>query len=150
MPSAPERVPPTLVVDYTGVGRPVVDLLRAGGLDPVPVTITGGDQATYERGVWRVPKRDLAGAVAVLLQTGRLEVAGGLPLAPTLVTELTNFRVTIDPLTAHDSYGAWREGQHDDLVLALACAPWYGLKVPPRHPEAYPVIQSGGGIVGWT
>ena len=24
--------------------------------------------------------------------------------------------------SAHESYEAWREGEHDDLVLALACA----------------------------
>ena len=34
--------------------------------------------------------------------------------------------VQIDPLTAHDSYGAWREKEHDDLVLAVALACWYG------------------------
>ena len=66
------------------------------------------------------------GVAQVLLQSGRLKVAESLPLAPTLVSELLNFRVKIGPLTAHDSYGAWREGQHDDLVLALACAAWYG------------------------
>ncbi len=27
---------------------------------------------------------------------------------------------------AHDSYGAWREGTHDDLVLAVALALWAG------------------------
>jgi hypothetical protein len=27
---------------------------------------------------------------------------------------------------AHDIYGAWREGAHDDLVLATALACWYG------------------------
>ena len=136
----PVLVKPTLVVDATGAGRPVVDMLQAEGLDPVPVTITGGDQATYERG-WRVPKRDLVGALQVLLQTGRLEVAESLPLAPTLVSELLTFRVRIDPLTAHDGYGAWREGQHDDLVLALAVAAWYGLKLPPQHYGEYPVFQ---------
>ena len=34
----------------------------------------------------------------------------------------------IDPLTAHDSYGAWREGAHDDMVLAVAIAVWWGLR----------------------
>ena len=29
-------------------------------------------------------------------------------------------RVKIDPKTAHDSYAAWRENQHDDLVFAVA------------------------------
>ena len=46
--------------------------------------------------------------------------------AATLVQELLNFRVTIDPRTAHDSYAAWREGMHDDLVLAVAMACWWG------------------------
>ena len=29
-------------------------------------------------------------------------------------------------MAAHDIYGAWREGQHDDLVLATALAVWFG------------------------
>ena len=28
--------------------------------------------------------------------------------------------------TGHDSYGAWREGTHDDLGLALAVSLWTG------------------------
>ena len=47
-----------------------------------------------------------------------------------LVQELLNFRVKIDPLTAHDSYGARCEGQHDDLVLATVVACWYGERQP--------------------
>lgn len=114
-----------LVVDYTGVGRPVVDSLSAAGLKPIPVTITGGDRVNYDGG-YRVPKRDLVGALQVLLQSERLKVAGALKFAPVLTNELLNFRVKIDPLTAHDSYSAWREGVHDDLVLATAIAVWYG------------------------
>ncbi len=30
----------------------------------------------------------------------------------------------IDSKTAHDSYEAWREGVHDDLVLSVALACW--------------------------
>lgn len=125
-----------LVVDATGVGRPVVDLFEHRGLDPVAITITGGDTVTYERG-WRVPKRDLVGAVAVLLQSDRLRFAAQLPEVPTLVRELLAFRVKIDPLTAHDSYGAaeWRTGINDDLVLALAVAVWYGLRWTPPRPR---------------
>ncbi len=120
-----------LVVDATGVGRPVVDMLVQRGLEPVAVTITGGDQVVFERG-WRVPKRDLVGAVQVLLQTERLKFAEKLPAVPALVQELMAFRVKIDPLTAHDSYGAggWREGAHDDLVLAVAIAAWWGERQP--------------------
>jgi hypothetical protein len=60
----------------------------------------------------------------VLLQNGRLRVASGLPEAETLKKELLNFRVKIDPRTSHDSYEHWREGDHDDLVLAVSMAAW--------------------------
>src|SRR5439155_9551667 len=42
----PLRHRSALVVDQTGVGRPVVDLLIAAGLRPIAVTITGGDTVT--------------------------------------------------------------------------------------------------------
>ena len=95
-------------------------------LTPVAVTIHGGDQGSHEGNNYRVPKRDLVGTLQVLLQTGRLKIADALPRAAILVQELLNFKVTIDPRTAHDSYAAWREGQHDDLVLACALACWWG------------------------
>jgi hypothetical protein len=74
----------------------------------------------------RVPKRDLISATLVLLQNGQLKIAEGLALRETLVKELLNFRVKINIATAHDSYEAWREGDHDDLVLSVALACWAG------------------------
>lgn len=119
-----------LVVDSTGVGRPVVDLLRAERLPSVlsAVTITGGDQATHEGDDWSVPKRDLVSTAQVLLQGGRLKIAEALPEAATLTRELLAFKVTISQ-AGHDSYAAWREGDHDDLVLATALALWAGQTV---------------------
>jgi hypothetical protein len=117
-----------LVVDATGVGAPVVDLLRQAGLFPVAIAITGGDSSRYEEGMWRVPKRDLVSTLQVLLQSERLKVAKFLPEAVTLVNELLAFRVKITNL-AHDVYGVWREGVHDDLVLATAIACWYGERI---------------------
>jgi hypothetical protein len=115
----------SLVVDNTGVGRPVVDMLRAAHLAPIGVTITGGDTVTQESGGYRVPKRDLVGVVQILLQSERLTFAQEMPLVPVLVRELMDFRVKISD-QGHDSYGSWREGSHDDLVLAVAVAAWYG------------------------
>ena len=76
-----------------------------------------------------------------LLQTKRLKIAQSLPMADTLVQELLNFKEKIDPKTAHDSYAAWREGIHDDLVLATAVACWYGEKGP--QPRNETVVSSG-------
>lgn len=114
-----------LVVDATGVGRPVIDMLERAKLKPIAVTIHGGDTVTKEWNNWRIPKRDLIGGLVVLLQTDRLKFASHLPAVPQLVQELTAYRVKIDPLTAHDSYNA-REGAHDDLILAVAIAAFYG------------------------
>src|SRR5215210_3924459 len=135
----------TLVVDQTGVGRPVVDLLRDAALPCrlVPIMITGGQAVTQteEQVGWvkeigfHVPKRDLVSVLAVLLQSERIRVARQLPAAQLLVQELLNFRVKIS-LTGRDSYGAgeeWRDGAHDDLVLAVALAAWYG-ENPPTVP----------------
>jgi len=119
------------VVDATGVGAPVVDLLRHAGVRSLEaITITAGDSVYQGGSHHRVPKRELVSTMVVLLQSGRLKVAEDLPDAGLLIQELLNFRIKIDPLTAHDSYGAWREGQNDDLVLATALACWYGESHP--------------------
>jgi hypothetical protein len=131
MKALPEaRLRPALVVDATGVGRPVVDMLVKARLNPIGVTITGGfEEVDAGRGNWRVPKRNLVSALAVLLQSGRLRIAPGLPEAETLVAELLNFKAKIS-VAGHDSYGAWRESVHDDLVLATAIAAWWGERKP--------------------
>src|SRR5215203_7415518 len=125
-----------LVVDATGVGLPVTDMLWARLRREIEetdiyitrcnVTITGGDAVTRTPGGVRVPKRDLISAPLVLMQNGQLKIAEGLSLRETLVKELLNFRVKINISTAHDSYEAWREGDHDDLVLSVALGCWAG------------------------
>ncbi len=114
-----------LAVDATGVGRPVVDLLEKAGLQPEAITITGGDVVSRDdQGGYHVPKRDLVTTLQVVFQAERLKIAEGLELAPVLIKELLAFRVKINLKTAHDSYEAWREGDHDDLVLSVALAVW--------------------------
>jgi|LGVE01.1.fsa_nt_gb hypothetical protein len=119
-----------LVLDFTGVGAPVADMFTAKNLAPVRVSITGGDKPNSEKGILRVPKRDLVTNLQVLFQNGLLKIAEGLAEGPQLVKELLNFKVKINLKTAHDSYEAWREGIHDDIVLAVALAAWYAEKAP--------------------
>lgn len=115
-----------LVVDQTGVGRPVVELfLRQPGLPPVvPITITAGQQVTMtEDRSLHVPKKELVRCLQRVLERRRLKIARGLPDALALTQELLNFRVTITA-SANETFGAGRRGEHDDLVLALALACW--------------------------
>jgi hypothetical protein len=116
---------PILAVDSTGVGRPVVDMIEEARMraDVYPITITGGDSVIREGRSRRVPKRDLVSTVAVALQTGRLLVARELSHAPVLERELKAFRAKIS-ISGNDTYEAWRERDHDDLVLAVALALW--------------------------
>ncbi len=59
------------------------------------------------------------------LQEKRFRYAADLPIVATLVEELTSFELRVNERTGHDTYEAWREGVHDDLVLAVAIACWY-------------------------
>jgi hypothetical protein len=122
-----------LAVDGTGVGRAVVDLLRMESMPRVhliPMTITSGLQESYDNGFWSVPKKNLVSITQVALQTGRLKIASALPEAATLQHELMNFEMKITT-SGHDTYGAWRQGSHDDLVLGLSVALWVGERVWP-------------------
>ena len=121
-----------LVLDATGCGRPVYDMFRAAGLKPIGVLITGGDTVNHTGGYWRVPKRDLVGAVQAPLQDKRLKFADSLPLGATLVQEMLAFKVKISD-SAHDSYGSWRESEHDDLIFAVMLACWWAQR---------PVVQN--------
>lgn len=118
--------PPRLIVDKTGVGAPVCDLFRTGPIKPVEITITSGQTPSVVPRGFHVPKRDLVFALLSIFQRGVFTAAENMQLAGTLKTELQNFKVKIDPKTAHDSYESWREGAHDDLVLSVSMAAWYG------------------------
>ncbi len=125
----------TLVVDATGVGRPVVDMIAEAGL-PATVeafTITAG----FTPGDKTVPKKDLVGSVQAALQTRRLRFAASLPLRPVLERELETFRVKVTA-DRNETFSAWRERDHDDLVLALALALWYGETKGAGGNYAYP------------
>jgi hypothetical protein len=120
-----------LAVDQTGVGAAVVDMLKTAKPPALikPVLITAGHAVKYDAGVYHVPKKELASVLQVLLQSGRLKIAKELPEAQALVRELENFKVKIT-VAANETFGAWREGDHDDLVLAVALACWLGENTP--------------------
>ncbi|HYM71628.1 MAG TPA: hypothetical protein VET89_01515, partial [Stellaceae bacterium] len=111
-----------LVIDATGVGRPVFDLFVYSGIAPIGVTITGGTAETCTGRMCNVPKLTFVSGVQALLHQGRLKILRELPEAETLVRELQDYKVEFSP-TGHLTFNA-RTGRHDDLVLALAIACW--------------------------
>jgi len=121
-----------LVIDLTGVGRPVFDMFVYSGISPLGVLITAGVSETRDGPICGVPKLTLVSRLQVLLHEGRLKILRELAEAETLVRELQDFRVEFTA-AGHLTFNA-RSGKHDDLVLALAIAVW----------RAY-----GGGIASW-
>jgi hypothetical protein len=117
---------PVLVVDQTGVGQGVADFLATRSLSAKleRVVITSGQQVTRAAGgAWHVPKKELVACLQRLLQCRRLQVAD-LPERALLLEELQLFRVKITA-AANETFQAWRAGDHDDLVLAVALACWW-------------------------
>ncbi len=111
-----------LVVDATGVGRAVLDQMREAGLEPVPVTITGGRCISFDGDHWRVPKKALLRPLVASTEAGRLKVAKNLPEAEVLLGELQAFQRRITE-RGHDAFEG--VGEHDDLVIAVALACWW-------------------------
>lgn len=97
-----------------------------------------------------MPKRDLVSTVAVLLEARRLQIADALPDARVLRDELQRFQRTVTR-NGGDSYETpWREGKHDDLVLAVALACWYREWRAYHLDRAPPSVQAdrNGRVIG--
>jgi hypothetical protein len=138
----PLRGAPTVTVfDVTGVGEAVYEMARqhfgaaglAGGM--CGVSITCGSAVTWVRdGRFNVAKKQLVSVLQVLLGNQRLHIAPQLAEAAVLARELGTFSVKISDAT-NESFDAWRERDHDDLVLAVALAAWAAESIDLSPPE---------------
>jgi hypothetical protein len=107
-----------LVVDGTGVGVPVVDLMREVGMGcrVIPIVITSGQHAT----AGSVPRAELVTKMQVMAQRGELEIAGGCGYLEELKRELLHLQL----MGAGGSGRGCGARESDDLALALALACW--------------------------
>jgi hypothetical protein len=123
----PPLCQPVLVVDQTGVGQAIVDCLIGAELAAtvVPVMITSGRGRSRTDGKqWFVPKSELVFCLRGLLRSKRLQIAA-LPERLALAHELMSFQVTVTK-AANETFAARSERDHDDLLLAVALATWWG------------------------
>lgn len=124
----PTAANPVLIVDHTGVGRPVVDLFRQKQV-PIPlvaISITSGQTAnvsTTNPGEVTVPKKDLIAPLLIAVQNDLFRIAPELDLAKAFAAEMQAFRMKVTA-RGGESYEAWRESDHDDLVLSVALGCW--------------------------
>lgn len=116
----------SLIVDYTGVGRPVVDLFRQKHLNPVALSITGGIKTNWVTNVEvNVPKKDIVTYLQLVLQNNRIAIAHDLPLLRTLTQEFLSFQLKIrdNTMSVTSSYGG-AYGVNDDIVMSMGIAVW--------------------------
>jgi hypothetical protein len=108
----------TLIVDASGVGRPVVELFRKAGIgcSLAPVTITGSGAARMEAsGEEFVSRRDLITNLRILLEKRLLKISARIHDRQALLKEFVQLQ---------DRSGS----KHDDLVMAAALACWRATK----------------------
>ncbi len=74
-----------VVVDKTGVGRAVLDILHAKGVRPVGITATGGNQANAESyDSFNVPVKDLWAGMQIYFQNKQIIIPENLELRDAL------------------------------------------------------------------
>jgi len=115
-----------IVIDSTGVGEPVVEVLRRSGLgcEITAVTITAGERESLTGRRGSVPKQDLMSRLQLAIEKRELKVASQLRDAGALVKELLNVRAREGLTIGKPKIGADGYGEHDDLVIAMALACW--------------------------
>jgi len=116
----------TLLVDATGNGHTVIELLQAQPIPNYslkPICISGGQVSHQLKGGYTsVPRADLLTSLKVAIESEKLKLHRAAPGMDLLVRELQQFQSAGD------------QSEHDDLVMALALAVWQAAK---NHPGLF-------------
>ncbi len=138
-------IPRALYVDATGVGQPVVDLLKPVGMRVTAVYCTHGDRriVSEDRRSVSLGKAWLVSRLQALLQTGRI-LLPETEEARQLARELKDYEIRVDA-DANEKYGAFKVGTHDDLVTALGLA----VQTAPGRPFSGASAGQRGDIVAF-
>jgi hypothetical protein len=117
-----------LVLDDTGVGRPVGDMFIAAGLKAERITITAGTAETTRHGDrWHVPKSVLISTLESRMHSKQLKIAAALSEAGPLKEELLDFERHVSE-SGRLTWGA-RVGSHDDIILSISLALWWSVRM---------------------
>lgn len=122
-----------VAVDYTGVGRPVYDML-AKARPPVllfPMLTHAGKESTFDEDTREihVPKLDVVTNLQILIQLGLIHAHPKLPTYERLTKQFEKYKLRMkeSPLRKKktETFGA-ESGFNDDLVSAVMTACWLG------------------------
>lgn len=121
------KQPPTFILDSTGVGVAVTDIMKAKGMQPKAIMITAGNAITREGSTVHVSKARMIGKFIGAFDAGKVHINPAMAIWPKVQRELLAFRAE---LTAQgNARFEAEEGENDDMVMALAQGVWYGEEI---------------------
>lgn len=132
-----------IIIDRTGVGMAIHDLIKKEGLKPIGLTLTAGNEPNFKGRLWSVPKKDVISALILSFQNGFVKIAN-VPERKTLTDELQNFEVKIRK-NGFVSFEAAGTG-HDDGVISASLAVYCADRLYRRAPVNMEDAQGFGGI----
>ena len=126
-----------LVVDETGVGRPVSDMFDLVGLKPERITFTDGREAKHAGNrSWHVPKHILVSTLQAQMNLKTLKIATTILEKGSLKEELADFERHVGA-SGRPTFGGRTE--HDDLVMAVAIVLWTAIRTAKPDLEVGPL-----------
>jgi len=120
-------VPGLFLLDATGPGLALRDMLKLKGIRCKPIIITSGQAMTRDGPFIHIGKPRLFGMFLAAFDSGRVQINPNMPLYPTLEREMINFRAKLS--ASGNALFEAGPGENDDLLFSLAMAIWYGEEV---------------------
>lgn len=122
-----DKQPPHFLLDATGVGVAVRDILASKGIRLKAITITVGNAYTRKGPLYHVGKPRLIGKFLGAFDAGKVHVNPALPIWPKLEKEMLAFRSELSA-QGNAKFEA-EQGENDDMLFALAQGVWYGEEI---------------------
>ncbi len=116
--------PPVFVLDIGGVGMAIKDMMTATKVETVGIQYTGGAAVSREGDNWHVSKSFIVGKFLAAWDEGRVLMPSGASFLDMFQGELRAFRGEMSS-QGRAKFEA-EQGEHDDLVMAVGQAVWYG------------------------
>ena len=127
MPEFNRNQPPEFLLDSTGVGVAIRDMLAAKGVRMKAVTITAGEAFSRQGPIYHVGKARLIGTFLGAFDAGKVHVNPNMPIWPQVEKEMLGFRAEMSA-QGRAKFEA-EPGENDDMLFALALCVWYGEEV---------------------
>jgi hypothetical protein len=135
-------IKPSLLVDAGGVGEGVCDTVsRYMGLRPIRYKLVRGTSRVIRHDYfnWTVPRPYLVSLLDGAFGSDRVIVDPRLRHAPTLIEELGRLQLEQNEETGTIRV-THREGEHDDLAIAVGAANWWAHQ-PERPGRPYVLVD---------